>query len=199
MRRPSGDQDAREMLAMELLVSSASPEPSAFITHIPSFPSLLDMNAMRPPSGDQDGNQSCAELLVRRVTSEPSAFIVYISQFPSLSDANAMRPPGDDCASAAFWVNGVAPPNAANRASSAASAATLKDTRGRARRMIWEGAARAGVAVMSDIGYSFVSRIAFELGMVGLGAVSRLTGVFGARFAHARACPRRAAASAAVS
>ena len=75
------------------------------------------MNAMRRPAGDQDGKYASAESLVRRVTSEPSGFIVHIS--PA---TNAMRPP-EDCASAAVWVNGVAPPNAANRASSAASAA----------------------------------------------------------------------------
>ena len=71
-------------------------EPSAFIAYISQLPSLSDENAMRRPSGDQEGSSSSAEWMVRRVTSEPSAFIAYISQFPSLPDWNAMRWPSGD-------------------------------------------------------------------------------------------------------
>ena len=70
----------------------------AFIVYISKFPSsLLDTNAMRRPSGDQDGDLSLAELLVRRATPEPSETIAYISNLPpSLSDENAMRRPSGD-------------------------------------------------------------------------------------------------------
>ena len=67
-----------------LLVSRMTSDPSAFIAYISQFPSLLDVNAMRRPSGDHDGCASEAELLVSRMTSDPSAFIAYISWFPSL-------------------------------------------------------------------------------------------------------------------
>ena len=54
--------------------------------------SLSDVNAMRRPSGDQDGYQLLAELLVRRATFDPSGFIVCIPAF----DMNAMRHPLGD-------------------------------------------------------------------------------------------------------
>ena len=74
------------------------PEPSAFTAYISrlALPPAWDENAMRRPSGDQDGYQSLAALLVMRVTPEPSAFIAYISLFPSLRDPNAMRRPSGD-------------------------------------------------------------------------------------------------------
>ena len=78
-----------------------TPEPSAFIAYIfppgsPTFASLLDVNAMRRPSGDQYGNLLLETSPVKRVTPEPSAFITYIAVVQSLLDENAMRRPSGD-------------------------------------------------------------------------------------------------------
>ena len=72
---PSGDHSGRRSLLLGRLVSRATPEPSAFIAYISEFPLLVDENAMRRPSGDQDGAKSPPESSVRRATPEPSAFI----------------------------------------------------------------------------------------------------------------------------
>ena len=61
-------------------MSRETSDPSAFIAYISLFPSLADANAMRSPSGDQDGVAPS----VRRVRPDPSEFIAYISKFPSL-------------------------------------------------------------------------------------------------------------------
>ena len=100
------------------------PEPSAFIEYISPFPSwpvytstfkpLSDLNAMRRPSGDQDGYRLLVgRLLVRRARPEPSAFIEYIWIFPSSHEVNAMRrPSGDQDRSpdrAELWVSRATP------------------------------------------------------------------------------------------
>ena len=98
MRCPSGDQDGPTSGAV-LFVSRVTPSPSSFVTYISKFPSRPDSNAMRRPSGDQEGRigkPSLAAIVVSRDTSDPSASITYIPKSPSSGspETNAIRPVG---------------------------------------------------------------------------------------------------------
>src|SRR5919197_5231333 len=87
---PSGDQAGdRPAVSRRCFV------PSAFMTQISGSPLRSDRNAMREPSGDQDGSKSSPGLVVSLLRPVPSALTTYTSIAPWAPAEKAIRPESD--------------------------------------------------------------------------------------------------------